>query len=96
MPAGGYPAFRQYLLDSLDYPEKARERSQQGTVRLQFVVQADGRLSDIKVVRRLTPECDEEAIRLLKDGPAWFPGVQNNRRMARKVELNVPFSLEKK
>ncbi|SES72664.1 TonB family protein [Hymenobacter actinosclerus] len=96
LPAGGYPAFRQYLLDSLDYPEKARERSQQGTVRLQFVVQADGRLSDIKVVRRLTPECDEEAIRLLKDGPAWFPGVQNNRRMARKVELNVPFSLEKK
>ncbi|WP_019946380.1 TonB family protein [Hymenobacter aerophilus] len=96
LPAGGYPAFRQYLRDSLNYPEKARDQHLQGTVRLQFVVEADGQLSGIKAVRRLSPECDEEAIRLLKEGPAWFPGVQNSRRTARRVEINVPFSLEVK
>ena len=96
LPAGGYPAFRQYLRDSLEYPEKAREKQLQGYVRLQFVVGADGKLTDINVTSKLSPECDEEAIRLLKEGPAWFPGVQSNRRTARKVELKVPFSLEKK
>ncbi|NVO33380.1 TonB family protein [Hymenobacter lapidiphilus] len=95
LPAGGYPAFRQYLHDSLNYPEKARDRKQEGTVRLQFMVGTDGKLSDIKIVRRLSPECDAEAIRLLKEGPMWFPGAQNGRRTARKVEINVPFSLEK-
>ncbi|MBT2556492.1 TonB family protein [Hymenobacter sp. ISL-91] len=95
LPAGGYPAFQQYLRDSLNYPEKARDRKLEGTVRLQFVVGTDGRLSDIKIVRRLSPECDAEAVRLLKEGPLWFPGAQNGRRTARKVEINVPFSLEK-
>ncbi|RFP64886.1 TonB family protein [Hymenobacter lapidiphilus] len=94
LPAGGYPAFRQYLHDSLNYPERARDRKQEGTVRLQFTVGTDGRLSDIKIVRRLSPECDAEAVRLLKEGPLWFPGAQNGRRTARKVEINVPFSLE--
>ncbi|MFD2785701.1 TonB family protein [Hymenobacter rubripertinctus] len=96
MPAGGFPALRQYLRDSLDYPEKALNDHQEGTVRVQFVVDTDGRLRDFKVVSRLSPECDAEALRLLKAGPTWFPAVQNNRRTARKVEINVPFSLEKR
>ena len=95
MPAGGFPALRRYLSDSLDYPEKAFNEHQEGTVRVQFVVGADGSLSDFKVVRKLSPECDEEALRLLKEGPAWFPAVQNNRRVARKVELNIPFKIER-
>ena len=96
LPAGGYAAFRQYLRDSLAYPEKAREKHLEGYVRLQFVVGPTGQLSGFKVVSRLSPECDEEAIRLVKEGPAWFPGVQNNCRTARKVELNVPFTLERR
>lgn len=96
LPAGGYAAFQQYLRDSLDYPIEARTKRLEGYVRLQFVVGVDGKLTDIKVVSKLSPECDEEAIRLLKEGPAWFSGVQNNRRTARKVELKVPFFLEKR
>ncbi|SDY37579.1 TonB family protein [Hymenobacter psychrophilus] len=94
LPTGGYPAFQQYLRDSLDYPAVARDKRLEGYVRLQFVVGVDGKLTDIRVVSKLSPECDEEAIRLLKEGPAWFSGVQNNRRTARKVELKVPFFLE--
>ncbi|MBT9392145.1 TonB family protein [Hymenobacter sp. NST-14] len=95
MPAGGFAALRQYLADSLDYPEKALTDRRDGTVRVQFVVGADGRLSDFKVVKSVSPECDEEALRLLKAGPAWFPAVQNNRRVARKVVVNVPFKIER-
>ncbi|MBC6699970.1 TonB family protein [Hymenobacter sp. BT190] len=92
-PAGGYPALRKYLRDSLDYPQKALDERLEGTVRLQFVVGVDGKLSDFKVVRKVSPECDEEAIRLLQEGPAWFPAVQSNRRIARKVVVDVPFKI---
>ncbi|MDU0369960.1 TonB family protein [Hymenobacter endophyticus] len=94
-PAGGYGKLRQYLADSLDYPEKALTDRREGTVRVQFVVGADGKLSDFKVVKSVSPECDEEALRLLKEGPNWFPAVENNRRLARKVVVNVPFKIER-
>lgn len=94
-PAGGFGKLRQYLADSLDYPEKALTDRREGTVRVQFVVGIDGKLSDFKVVKPVSPECDEEALRLLREGPNWFPAVQNNRRTARKVVVNVPFKIER-
>lgn len=95
-PAGGYGKLRQYLADSLDYPEKALTDRREGTVRVQFVVETNGKLSDFKVVKSVSPECDEEALRLLKEGPSWFPAVQNNRRVARKVVVGVPFKIEQR
>jgi len=94
-PAGGYGKLRQYLADSLDYPEKALTDRREGTVRVQFIVGTDGKLSDFKVVKSVSPECDEEALRLLKEGPTWFPAVENNRRTARKVVVGVPFKIER-
>ncbi|TGE09400.1 TonB family protein [Hymenobacter fodinae] len=94
MPAGGYGSLKKYLKDSLDYPEKALEAHTEGTVRLRFVVGVDGKVSDIKVVKKLTNECDAEAIRLIQEGPAWFPAIVNGRRTARQVEVSVPFKIE--
>jgi TonB family protein len=93
MPAGGERAFRNYLRDSLEYPEKALRERKEGSVRLSFVVNVDGTLQDIKVVRGLSEECDAEAIRLLKEGPAWHAAVVNGRRTARTVQITVPFRL---
>jgi TonB family protein len=94
MPAGGYSSLKKYLKDSLNYPEKALEAHTEGTVRLRFVVGVDGKVSDIKVVKKLTDECDAEAIRLIQEGPAWFPAIVNGRRTARQVEVSVPFKIE--
>lgn len=94
MPAGGYASLKKYLRDSLDYPEKALTDRQEGNVKLRFVVGTDGKLSDIKVVKKLSEECDAEAIRLLQAGPAWFPAIQNGRRTARTVEITVPFKMD--
>jgi TonB family protein len=93
MPAGGERAFRNYLRDSLEYPEKALRERKEGSVRLSFVVNVDGTLQDIKVVRGLSEECDAEAIRLLKEGPTWHAAVVNGRRTARTVQIIVPFRL---
>lgn len=96
MPAGGYAGLKKYLRDSLAYPEKALEDRREGNVKLRFVVGPDGKLSDIKVVKKLSEECDAEAIRLLQEGPAWFPAIQNGRRTARTVEITVPFKIEER
>ena len=95
-PAGGYPALRKYLRDSLTYPQKASDERQEGTVRVQLTVGTDGKLSDFKVLRKVSPECDAEALRLLQEGPSWFPAVQSNRRVVRKVVVDVPFKIEQR
>ncbi|MDF7812521.1 TonB family protein [Hymenobacter sp. YC55] len=94
LPAGGYKAFQEYLKKELEYPEEALKEGKEGNVKLSFTVAEDGSLQDIKVVRGISEECDAEAIRLLKEGPKWYPAVQKGRRTARTVEVSVPFRPE--
>ncbi|UOR04893.1 TonB family protein [Hymenobacter aerilatus] len=94
LPAGGYPLFRQYLKDSLDYPTKALEDRKEGTVQLSFTVATDGTVQDVKVLRKVSEEIDSEAIRLLREGPKWFPAIRNGRRVAHPVRISIPFRLE--
>ncbi len=77
--AGGQTGWGKYLQRSLRYPEMAKENNISGRVTMQFVVEKDGSLTDIKVLRGIGGGCDEEAIRVLKNGPKWKPGVQNGR-----------------
>jgi TonB family protein len=92
-PAGGLPAFHKYLKEELVYPEKALKERTQGTVKLKFTVTATGSIEDLKVVDSLSKECDEEAMRLVREGPAWFPGIIGGRRTAQQVRIVVPFRL---
>jgi TonB family protein len=94
LPAGGYKAFQSYLKDELEYPEQALKEGKEGNVKLSFTVAEDGSLQNIKVVRGISEECDAEAVRLLKEGPKWYPAVQKGRRTARTVEVSVPFRPE--
>ena len=94
LPAGGYKAFQEYLKKDLEYPEQALKEGKEGNVKLSFTVAEDGSLQNIKVVRGISEECDAEAIRLLKEGPKWYPAVQKGRRTARTVEVSVPFRPE--
>ena len=69
----------------------AREQGVSGKVIMQFVVERDGSLTDIKVLRDLGLGTGEEAIRLLKSMPKWEPGVQNGRPV--RVAYTLPFAL---
>ncbi len=91
LPAGGYKEFQEYLKRKLEYPEKALKEGKQGNVKVSFTVAEDGSLQNIKVVRGISEECDAEAIRLIKEGPKWYPAIQKGRRTARTVEVSVPF-----
>ncbi|MCC3160754.1 energy transducer TonB, partial [Hymenobacter sp. 15J16-1T3B] len=92
-PVGGYPALRSYLRREQRRPETGigGQAHSDGIVKLKFMVDADGAVHDIQVVRGVNPEYDEEAIRLVCEGPAWRPAIVNGRRTAQAVRLDVPF-----
>ena len=87
---GGIQAFYKYLSKNLHYPTHAVETGIEGRVIVSFVVEKNGDLSDIKVERGIGGGCDEEAVRVLKDAPAWSPGIQNGRAV--RVRYTVPIS----
>ena len=90
-PTNGGDTYQQYLKDSLRYPETALEAKIKGFVMLQFIVGSTGEISQIKVIKSLGYGCDEEAIRLLRDGPEWIPGSENGLPTDMEAELKVRF-----
>lgn len=85
---GGESAFRKYLQDNLVIPRAALEAGVKGKVYLSFVVDTDGSLTRIKVLRGIGFGCDEECVRVLENCPSWNPGRQ--RTKAVKVEMSMP------
>jgi len=70
-PAGGYVNFDDYVANNLKMPEELKDKPTSGEVQLSFGVDQNGQPTDITVVKSLCQKCDEEAIRLLKEGPKW-------------------------
>lgn len=91
---GGMAKFYNYVANKTVYPETAKENNVQGKVFLEFVVEKDGKLTDIKVVRGLGSGLDEEAIRVLKASPRWIPGIQNAKPVRVKFNIALNFALQ--
>ncbi|RYY37520.1 MAG: TonB family protein [Sphingobacteriaceae bacterium] len=90
---GGSEAFAKYLGANIRYPAMARNRKIVGRVFLNFIVEKDGSLKDIKVMRGIGGGCDEEAVRVLKQSPKWAPGKQNGKVVRVQYALPVQFDL---
>ena len=75
-PLGGYEAFHRFIAESLTYPRAAARMNVSGKVFVQFVVEKDGSITDIEVVKGIGAGCDEEAVRVLSIAPKWSPGKQ--------------------
>ena len=91
-PVAGTPALHAYLRgEAAKFELEEGAKPLQGTVRLRFIVGADGKLSNLQVVRSLRADYDEEALRLVCEGPAWRPGVAGGRRTALPTEVTVSF-----
>ena len=91
-PAKGTPALRNYLRrEAADFELEEGAKPMNGMVHLRFVVEADGRLNNIQVVRGMRADYDEEALRMICEGPAWRPGIAGGRRAPLPVEITVSF-----
>ena len=85
---GGDGARMKYLASNIKYPTLARESGIQGRVFVTFVVETDGRVTDVKILRGIGGGCDEEAVRVIKNMPKWNPGKQRGKSV--RVQFNMP------
>ena len=92
-PPGGMAGWNRYLSENLRYPENAEENGIEGTVIVAFVVDVDGSITNIEILKGIGGGCDEEAIRIVKGAPKWTPGTQNGVPMRTQMRLPLKFKL---
>jgi len=90
---GGEVARQRYLVESTVYPRVASELGIAGTVMVSFVVEPDGSISNVKVIRSVTASLDEEAIRVTKSMPKWNPGKQRGKAVRVRYMMPIKFVL---
>ena len=90
---GGEPAMLQFIIQNIKYPTEALQNGVQGTVVAQFVVNKDGSLSDIKLLRDIGAGCGEEALRVIKLMPRWIPGEHLGRPVRVQYTMPVRFKM---
>jgi len=88
---GGMEAFYEYLSTNLKYPEEAIKNQAEGKVYVEFVVEKNGDLSNVRAVKGVGYGCDEEAVRVVKNAPAFEPGEQRGRKVRVKMVLPIMF-----
>lgn len=91
---GGEPALYSYLAENIKYPQMAKESGIQGRVFVTFVVERDGSVTDVRVLRGIGGGCDEEAIRVVDGMPKWTPGKQRGKSVRVQYNLPVKFTLQ--
>jgi protein TonB len=90
---GGDEARIQFLQSNMKYPSMARESGIQGKVYVTFVVEKNGNVTDVKILRGIGGGCDEEAIRVVKAMPRWTPGKQRGKSVRVQFNLPIQFTL---
>ncbi len=96
MPAfpGGEEKLLEFLSKNIEYPEEARKAEIQGRVFVGFVVEKDGSVGDVKVLRGIGGGCDEEAVRVVKSMPKWKPGMHKGEPVRVSYQIPIHFKLE--
>ena len=86
----------QWVYKYLKYPESAVRDGVQGTVHVEMVIEKDGKVSEVKVVRSVSEELDAEAIRVVSASPKWTPGKVDGNKVRSSLTIPVEFRLERK
>ncbi len=90
-PEGGRKAYDNYLESNVKYPEEALKNKVKGKAGIEFTVGTDGTLSDFQVIKKLGYGCEDEIIRLVKNGPRWNPTTEDNKPVESTVRVRLRF-----
>jgi len=90
---GDENVFSKWVGEQIVYPTAAKEKGIQGRIMLTFVVDSDGNVRDVAVLRGVDPELDKEAVRVVASSPKWFPGIQKGERVNVRYNFPVIFML---
>lgn len=88
---GGMSAMVEFLSKNVKYPKDAAKQKVEGRVLVWFVVETDGRLTDVKVAKKVFPSLDAEAVRVVKTMPKWTPGKHNDQPVRVRFALPIVF-----
>jgi protein TonB len=91
---GGINAFRRYVQENIEYPTVAAENGIEGTVFVKFVVDTDGGISNVTIMRGVDPALNEEAMRVIRNAPAWEPGRQRGKPVRVQFTIPIVFKLQ--
>ncbi|MFA7082618.1 MAG: energy transducer TonB [Bacteroidales bacterium] len=92
---GGAEAMTTFLAQNIIYPTLAKQKNTQGKVILSFIVEKDGSISNIKIIRDIGEGCGEEGVRIVKLMPKWKPAQQGGKSVRQQFVLPVSFRLTK-
>ena len=90
---GGEQALLKYVSDNITYPQEAKDKEIQGRVFVSFVIEKDGSVNEVKVLRSIGGGCDEEAVRVIKGMPKWKPGKQEGKPVRVSYMMPINFKL---
>ena len=91
---GGEEAMMKYVAENIKYPQAAKDKNISGRVFVSFVIEKDGSVSNVKVVRGIGGGCDEEAARVIKEMPKWKPGMQKGKPVRVNYMMPIFFKLD--
>ncbi len=90
---GGMAAWAKFIQKNLRYPYQAQDAAIQGKVVLSFVIEKDGTITDVSVVRGIGYGCDDEAVRVIKKSPKWKAGKQNDENVRVRYTMPIAYTL---
>ncbi|MFA0960663.1 TonB family protein [Roseivirga sp. BDSF3-8] len=93
MPEGGFPAIAQHIQETLKYPGEAEKLGIEGRVYVQFIVNTDGSISNVKAIKGIGHGCDAEAIRVVSEMPHWNPGIKDGETVKVRMVLPIVYKL---
>ena len=91
---GGVEALMKYISDNVKYPQEAKDKNISGRVVLGFVIEKDGSVNEVKVLRGIGGGCDDEAVRVIKTMPKWKPGRQKGEPVRVFYQIPINFKLD--
>ena len=92
---GGLDSMYAFIQKNLKYPELAKEKGIEGRVFVQFVIEKDGSISNVKILRGIGGGCEEAAVEMIKNMPKWKPGKQRGKPVRFQFVLPIKFELPK-
>lgn len=91
---GGMEALSSFLSENIVYPDEAQEKGISGRVMVQYVIEKDGSVTEVKVMKGVDPLLDAEAVRVVKAMPKWKPGTVNGKPVRVKYMLPIVFKIK--
>jgi TonB family protein len=90
---GGQTALDNYIRTNLQYPAEAKKYNKEGTVHCSFIIEPDGSVSNVNIIRKIGYGCDEEVVRIISSMPKWVPGKKNGKNVKVQMFLPINFSI---